>query len=275
MKILVVGHSIAHPRQRQMWKYIAKKDNNKVILVCPQGIDGGKYDAGEVNGNFQLIVLPAYTSKNPNFWMIPGIHDIIQSYQPDVLFCMQEPWEFQSFELATLAELYRIPFGIFTWENILKTFPQPYRAIDNKVVDVADACIGGNVEAARILARKGGRNVNYLLQTGLDGNTFFPNPKIKVDHKNEPIKLLYIGRLVKSKGIGVLLEMMDELDDNYVLRIVGGRGETEVIEAITSHPKFGDTITLEDWVDYEKTPEIYNWADLVLVPSIDLSLIHI
>lgn len=267
MKILVVGHSIAHPRQRQMWKYIAKQ-GHKVLLVFPNCVDEGKYQE-EVDGNFQLLPLDIYTSQYPSFWFIPGIHEIIQKMNPDIIFCMQEPWEFQSFELANLAELYNIPFGFFSWENLLKVFPFPQNRMDHKTIQVSDLSIGGNYEAAKLLAMKGARNVNIQLQTGLDPDTFFPDPKIILGHTDKPVRLLFIGRLIKAKGIGVLLQAMNMLDEKYILRIVGGRGEEDVIEAIKTHPLFGKRITIEEWVDYEKTPEIYNWADLTLVPSID------
>jgi glycosyltransferase involved in cell wall biosynthesis len=267
MKILVVGHSIGHPRQRGVWKYIAKQ-GHKVLLVSPQGVDGGIYQ-NETDGNFQLILMPAVGSDLPHFWFIPGVHEIVEKFKPDFIYCMQEPWEFQSFELANLAELYRIPFGFFTWENLPKVFPQPYRAMDNKVLTVSDLSVCGNLEGAQILARKGARNVNVMLQTGLDETLLFPDPKIKVDNRKEPIKLLYIGRLVEAKGISMLLDMMNILDDNYELRIVGGKGEEEIVNMIKNHPKLGTTISVEEWVSYEKVREIYNWADLVLVPSVD------
>ena len=41
-------------------------------------------------------------------------------------------------------------------------------------------------------------------------------------------------------------------------------------DLIMNHPAYHKgKITLEPWTDYEKLPEIYSWADISLMPSVD------
>jgi len=269
MRILCVGHSVANPRQRQMWKYIAEQ-GHEVLLVSMLGIDGGAYDQGESVGNFKLIMLPALNSRYPSMWTLNGIQDIIFAFNPDIIFAMQEPWEYLTFQLSNVARVIKKPFGFFTWENLHKILPVPLAPFCNDVINNSHFAVCGNIESAKIIAERGCINVNVLLQTGLDENTFFPEPTIDIRNEDEPIKLLYIGRLVKEKGIETILKAMEQLDpEKYILRIVGGRGQPEIVEQIKQYQQSHKNITLEEWVPYNKVPEVLNWADLLLMPSID------
>ena len=248
-----------------MWEWIAEQGHN-VLSVCIPSYDNDEYKPIK-NGSYELSLTPAYVSPNPNFWYFPTLVDYIMQYKPDLIFCVQEPYTYAAYHMLHLAKLYNIPFMFFTWENILKTFPQPWRKMESSVITGANLCVGGNVDAVDILMQKGARDAVNILQTGLDPNIFTPEPRLRFDDRIEPKKLLFIGRLVREKGIETILKAFDKLDKDYVLRFVGGRGEMG--EVISSHPEFGKRITLEPWTDYERLPLIYNWGDLFLVPSID------
>jgi len=144
----------------------------------------------------------------------------------------------------------------------------PWRYMEGQVIRGADLAVGGNKDACQILLQKNAVNVVQELQTGLDIDLFFPEPKLITEDKVDPRKLLFVGRLTEAKGIKVILQAFDKLPEGeYVLRFVGGRGELEPF--ITQHPKFGKEITLESWMEHERLPRVYNWADVSLMPSID------
>jgi glycosyltransferase involved in cell wall biosynthesis len=266
MKILAIGHSIAHYRQRAMWKWIADQ-GHKVDTVVPPSYANEVYK-GIKQGSFQQHLVPTYTSNNNNFWFFPAIHDVIAGLKPDIIFCVQEPWTYVAYHTLKIAQSFRIPFGFFTWENIPKPWPVPWRPWESAVITESDLAVGGNQDAVEILLLKGANGVAKLLQTGIDPNMMFPEPELKFSEREGPKKILFAGRLTAAKGIDVILKAFDKLPENeYVLRFVGGRGELEHL--IREHPKFGKEITLEPWAEYERMSGIYNWADVSLMPSID------
>lgn len=265
MNILVVGHSLGNLRQMAMWKWIADQGHKVTTVIFPQYREEIYKPIKE--GSFQQILMPPYSTDVRNFWTLPGLHDLAYKLNPDVIFCVQEPWEYITYDVMNIAKMLNIKFGLFTWENIMKAFPSPWRKIESEVIRGADFIIGGNKDACDILLKKGANIVIKEIQTGLDPSLFTPEPKLSFSERVEPIKLLCVGRLTEGKGIKTILQTFDKLPKNYVLRFVGGRGELEGL--ITSHPEFNKRITLEPWMEYTQMPRVYNWADILLMPSID------
>lgn len=265
MKILVLGHSIGHYRQRAMWEWIAEQGHRVNTMVMPQYQDE-KYAPIE-RDSFKQNLVTIHASPISNFWYFTSLHEYIHQLNPDVVFCYQEPWNVSAYMAMMMTKMFKKPFGFFTWENMRRLLPNPYRRIMGDVVHGSDLIVGGNSDAAKIMMEMGGDFIVKELQTGLDTNLFVPIPRLNFDERIEPIKLLFVGRLVKEKGIEVILKAFEKLEGDYVLKFVGGRGEMG--ELITQHKEYGKKIILEPWTEYTKLPQIYNWADITLMPSID------
>jgi len=266
MKILAIGHSIAHYRQRKMWETIAEQGHKVDTVVVPR-YQNEVYEE-IVKGSFHQHLVPAYNSDNNNFWYFPALHDLVMKLKPEIIFCMQEPWTYAAYHAMNVAKIFDIPYGFFTWENIPKPWPQPWRNIESEVIKNSDIAVGGNKDACEILVLKGAKHVAKVLQSGLDPNLFFPEPELQFEEKLRPKRILFVGRLTAAKGIDIILKSFDKLPkDEYILRFVGGRGEQEGL--IRKHPEFGKRITLEPWTQYERLPAIYNWADVSLMTSVD------
>jgi len=270
MKILVYGHSNAHLRQRSLFEWIAEQGHNVASIVMPSYREE-VYEPIK-KGSFTQYLQNVYSIKNTsNMWHFPALYEYVHKLEPDIMYCVQEPWTYAAYAGLKVAELWRVPFGFFTWENILKGFPKPWRQIESKVISESKFAIGGNKDAADILMKKGANSVYKELQTGLDPNLFFPSPELKFVKEDKPKQILFVGRLVKDKGIHIILDVFDKLpEDEFTLRFVGGRGEME--KNIREHPEFGKRITLDPWMDYSKLPEVYSQADISLMPSIDSTM---
>ena len=266
MKILVIGHSIAHYRQRKMWEWIAEQ-GHKVVAFCLPSYADEVYEP-VVKGSYELVLAPPIGTEE--FWHWPQIPQIIKDVDPDIIMCYQEPFSYVAWHVMKNAKLFNKPFVLFTWENIRKAFPQPTRQMESDVLKEANLVIAGNSDAGRICLEKGAKRVEVCLQTGLDTNLFIPYPKLQITDKVEPKKLLFVGRMVPEKGIELILKAFDKLPENFVLKFVGGRGSMD--ELVKQHKEFGKRITLEPWVDHTKLPDFYNWADMTLVPSMDTKM---
>ncbi len=267
MNILVIGHSVAHYRQRKMWEWIAEQGHKVNTVVMPQYRDE-KYQPMKKGSFTQNITSVHAPQVGNNYWLFPDLHGIVHTIDPDFIFCIQEPWTFCAYHVLMIAKMFQKPFGFFTWENIIKTWPMPWRYMEGQVIKDAVLAVGGNKDACQILLQKNATHVVQEIQTGLDVDLFFPEPKLITKDKVEPKKLLFVGRLTEAKGIDVILRAFDKLPEGeYVLRFVGGRGESEPL--IRQHPKFGKDITLEPWMEHERLSSVYNWADVSLMPSID------
>jgi len=184
------------------------------------------------------------------------------------MFCVQEPITYFAYNMLNMAKALRVPFGFFTWENIRKVYPNPWRRFFASVTTQSDLVVCGNGDAARIMEEVGAPNVTTELQTGLDTTLFVPEPRLHYTQSIPPLRLLFVGRLVEEKGVKVLLRAFENIENKTAqLKFVGGRGDLE--DVIKTHPEYKRRIFLEGWKEHTELPKIYNWADLLLVPSID------
>jgi len=85
-----------------------------------------------------------------------------------------------------------------------------------------------------------------------------------------PFRLLFFGRLLPYKGLGLLRAAINELDcsEEWVLRIVGSGPESTELDALRSTPG----VTVENrWVPDGEITALIAWADAIVLPYIEAS----
>ncbi len=96
----------------------------------------------------------------------------------------------------------------------------------------------------------------FCVPNGVDSNMFAP-----ANNKNNLIKILFVGRLEKSKGIDKIIEAYNELNNNYDLTVVGsGPMECLIKNDIKIHYYKN--------IDVNELKKIYNNSDVFIFPSI-------
>lgn len=88
------------------------------------------------------------------------------------------------------------------------------------------------------------------------------NIECNMDENNDKIKLLFVGRLDKTKGIDILLNIYNKCKfKNLHLYIIG----ESVLDNIKI--KSNDNITYLGWVDNKHIDKYYQMCDIVIMPS--------
>lgn len=88
--------------------------------------------------------------------------------------------------------------------------------------------------------------------------------------KDERLHILYLGLITKQKGIYDLVETINEHKEEYNNKIVlhiGGNGETETIKQMITQYALENIIKFEGWVSGDKKKELFNTADIFILPS--------
>jgi glycosyltransferase involved in cell wall biosynthesis len=87
---------------------------------------------------------------------------------------------------------------------------------------------------------------------------------------DDPFELLFVGRLVKRKGVNVLLESVALLRDDHRLRIriVGGGPEQQTLQSETQRLGLGDKVVFEGVVSAERVAELFRGCDALVLPAI-------
>ncbi len=84
-------------------------------------------------------------------------------------------------------------------------------------------------------------------------------------HPDEPLRLLFFGRLLPYKGIDLLLDVLTALGPraDMTVRVVGSGPETPELRRLRDHPG----VTVDNrWVPEAELGRILGWADALVLP---------
>ena len=87
---------------------------------------------------------------------------------------------------------------------------------------------------------------------------------------SDPFELLFVGRLVRRKGVDVLLRAVDPLknDARLTVRIVGGGPEKAALEQLASRLSLGERVKFEGVVPAEQIDLLFSRCDALVLPAI-------
>jgi glycosyltransferase involved in cell wall biosynthesis len=86
-------------------------------------------------------------------------------------------------------------------------------------------------------------------------------------HKNLP-NILFIGRLVKEKGVGELLHALSKVKNESKLTVVGEGPELPYLKKLAAELGMSSRVDFLGWVDHEKLNKHFGETTLVVIPSI-------
>jgi len=98
----------------------------------------------------------------------------------------------------------------------------------------------------------------FFVPNGMDSNIYYPS---KRDHEN--IRLLFVGRIVSSKGIRELVEAFQSIKDTSLELHVVGVGDLEHIFSNNND----DRIFYHGFLDEDDMAELYRQCDIFVFPS--------
>lgn len=109
----------------------------------------------------------------------------------------------------------------------------------------------------------------HVIPYGVDTDTFAPSENGKAT--DEDLRVLFLGRLHRQKGIFVLLDAMEKVfDEHPTCRLIvagSGEGEEEVHARVKAH-SYGENIRLLGHVERERVPEVLGSCSVLCIPSL-------
>lgn len=129
------------------------------------------------------------------------------------------------------------------------------------------AVMAANREVARDVARGGGVAPRVQLETGI--GQVRSTPRLPRD-SNEPLRILWSGRLRTWKGLPLLLRALRALpsDYRYTLRVLGQGISQERWERLAERLGLEGTVEWAGWPGYSEQLRHYDWADVFAFTSL-------
>lgn len=215
---------------------------------------------------YQLIELPMRFNGHHHVHFYPGLGAVVRRFRPDVLHIDEEPYNTATVQAALLGRSVGARVVFFTWQNLLRRYPPPFRLFELLNYRLSAAGVAGIEEAADVLRRKGyRRRVEVIPQFGVDPDLYRP-PLVRPEN-GLPI-IGYAGRLVPEKGIDVLLDAFARLKTRAQLEIIGNGTERSRLELRAGYLGVRDRVVFRGALAPASMPEALGRFALLAVPSL-------
>ena len=260
-KALVVG-----AYQSKMAALAALPDIELVAAVPPSWKDerGEQRLERSATPGYELRVLPIRFNGSFHTHYYPTLGRLLDAYRPDLLHVDEEAYNLATFHAGRAAARRGIPFLFFTWQNLLRHYPPPFRWMERWCFRHAAHAIAGNHEAVGVLRAKGyGGPLSVIPQFGVELSHF----PFAARDGGAPFRIGYAGRLVSEKGLTVLLDALAALDGEWQAEIVGSGPLRDELEARAARLGIGERVRLLPPRPSTEMSAFYRSLDVLVLPS--------
>jgi glycosyltransferase involved in cell wall biosynthesis len=269
-KALVAGTS-----QRKL-EELAKCPNVELTLLTPEywrSDDGSKQVLERLyTSGYRMIVTPMTMNGNFHLHYYPRLGQIMREVQPDIVHIDEEPYNFATLHAMYLSQRQKARALFFTWQNLLRNYPPPFRQVELYNYRHASAALAGNRDAADVLRRKGfSGSIHIIPQFGFDTEIYKRSEPRSPHVAGAPFTLGYLGRLVENKGLPLLVEALAALPQYCRVIFVGNGPMKSDLEEQATRLGVSERVTFKDGIPTFEVPGVLQKMDVLVLPSLTRS----
>ena len=221
MRVLMVSKAMVVGTYQRKLEELAALPGLELLLVTPQEWRESsrtlRYEPLFRRG-YRTVHLPMALNGHFHLHFYRGLGRLIRDWRPDLVHLDEEPADLVAAQTAALAGGAALVF--FTWQNLLRWVPPPFRLIQARTFARAALALCGNADAVRVLRAKGYAGpARVIPQVGVDPEIFAFRPKEAAEGR--PLRLGIAGRLVPGKGVDQLLAAAARLRQPWELEVAG------------------------------------------------------
>lgn len=238
MRVLMVSKAcVVGAYQRKLEEIGRHADVALTVVVPPAWQEAGRSLTleREYTQGYRLVVEPMALNGRFHLHFYPRLGRRIRDVQPDIIHIDEEPYNLATFQTIWLSQRAGIKTLFFTWQNIYRRYPPPFSWMERYVLQRANAAIAGNQAAVQVLRAKGYAGpIEVIPQFGVDPELYRPaDGRWRMADggwqmadgerrdRNGKFTIGYVGRLVRAKGVDLLVEAVAGLPGEWQLRIMG------------------------------------------------------
>jgi len=193
-------------------------------------------------------------------------HELAQ-LRPDLLHMDEEPYNLATWLALRAAARSGVVSTFFTWQNLYRRYPPPFRWFEQANYRRTTVAIAGNAEAATVMQRKGfGGQVVVIPQFGIDPQLFQPAPQT-VNSLTNSLQIGYAGGLLPEKGADLLLRACAELQGDWQLHLAGTGSEQAKLQTLAQTLGIAARLHWHGQIASTAMPAFYQKLDVFVLPS--------
>jgi len=277
MKILAISHAYIEPFTRVGLIEKGISPGMEITVALPD-FTARKNEEGYnqlISEGYDVRLLPAIFSfhQSVTFYM-PAAFTLTKTLQPDIIFINNEPWSMTAIEIAAGIKLLRRKpkLIIYTCENQIRTYPFPFSTGERFVLKNADMIATiTRKEGREVLNKKGYKGPIVELPLSVDTTIFRKHlsPGIRRSIVTADTFVVgYVGRLVKEKGIDVLLRAAALVKNDFHILLIGDGPQRQPLYELGKELNIENKITFLNKISHLDLPKYLCCMDTLVLPSL-------
>ena len=285
MRVVLISKAcIVGIYQRKLEELARLPDMELTVIVPPSWRDSRgvtRLERVHTEG-YELLVTPMALNGHFHLHFYPRLRRLLRRLCPDLLHIDEEPYNLATWQAMSVARRLSIPACFFTWQNLYRTYPPPFRWFELHNFRHATHAIVGNHEAASVLRAKGYTGaVSVIPQFGVDPGIFSPCGQVLeirdqvlevrdqvLETRDQGLVIGYAGGLVAEKGVDLLLQAVSELGvGDWVLVIAGEGSEKARLQVLAAELGIAGRVSFLGRFPSTQMVDFYRSLDVLVVPS--------
>ncbi|MFN8490360.1 MAG: glycosyltransferase [Caldilineaceae bacterium] len=261
-KALVVG---AYQRKAEE---IARLGVDLTVFVPPAWQDrrGRQVVEWQHTAGYSLRVIPIQFNGNFHLHFYPTLARELAKLTPQIVHLDEEPYNVATWLGLRAAQHVGAQATFFTWQNLYRRYPPPFRWLEQANYRRAPLAIAGNQAAGEVLRRKGYQGtVAVIPQFGVDPAIFSPLPI--AGPRLGALQIGYAGGLLPEKGVDLLLRACAGLRGDWQLQVAGEGSERTRLQQLAVQLQMADRVRLGNRLTSAQMPDFYRTLDVLVLPS--------
>ncbi|HLL78504.1 MAG TPA: glycosyltransferase [Ktedonobacteraceae bacterium] len=273
MRVLMLSKALVAGTSQRKLEELAKCPGVELTLVTPpywQSDDGSRQTLERLyTSGYEMIVTPMALNGNFHLHFYPQLGKILRRVRPDIVHIDEEPYNFATFHAMRLARKVGARSLFFTWQNLYRVYPLPFRIMEHYNYRHASAALAGNRDAAEVLKRKGYRGpISIIPQFGFDTDIYRRAQPRQPRSVGDPFTLGFVGRLVESKGLPTLIEALPLLPDYCRVTFIGNGPMRGALEEQAARLGVSERVAFRSGVPTYEIPAALQDLDALVLPSL-------
>jgi glycosyltransferase involved in cell wall biosynthesis len=268
VRVLMVSKAcLVGSYQRKLEEMAARPGLDLTVIVPPSWKDAQgelRLERAHVEG-YRLVVDPIRFNGNYHLHYYPRLRARIKQFEPEIVHIDEEPYNLAAWHAWRLAKSAGAKSLFFSWQNLLRHYPPPFRWMERSVLQGVDHAIAGSQGAADVWRHKGYTGPMAIIpQFGVDPAIFAPP-----DHHDPGRGLVigYAGRLVPEKGVDLLIRAAAQLPGVWRLTLAGEGPEKARLAALAKELGVHEHLFFDGWVPGRRMPAYLGQLDVLVLPS--------
>jgi glycosyltransferase involved in cell wall biosynthesis len=268
MRVLMVSKACLVGTYQTKLEEIARfPDIDLTVVVPPYWRENGRVtqlDLAYTRG-YRLVIEPIAFNGSFHLHFYPRLGRRIRAFAPDVVHIDEEPYNCATYHALWLSRRTGARTVWFTWQNLNRKYPLPFRLVERYNLRHVDYAIVGSVGAETVWREKGYVGpLAVIPQFGVAADVFTPGPQ------RDPARgfvIGYVGRLVEEKGVDLLLRAVTGLKGPWQLVVAGAGPELASLVELARGLGLVNRVSFEEHIPNTRMPPFYQGLDALVLPS--------